>query len=329
MRARMKRGWKAEGRDAVGITLLALVVILVRTLFAPAPVELPFLPDFLQEYLSESSRDSFRGYPQDLGRSPLQPTSERASSAAIKNGEPFYFDPNTIDSTGFLQLGFSPSQTRSLLRYRASGVVFRKPEDFARAYVVSEQMYQKLLPYMRIAPTSSPQAEKPSSSIYEATPSSISPSPMTPPKSDSSPVAISPIAFPQRELIEINGADTSRLQKLRGIGPYYAQKIVQYRHRLGGFVAMEQLMEIEGIDEARFEMMKSQIEIDYALVRTINLKSTDQKTLGQHPYIGPYAARWIVHYRQQLGDTVCTLPSLLRRNIIKEQQAKWLEYYVE
>jgi DNA uptake protein ComE-like DNA-binding protein len=88
-------------------------------------------------------------------------------------------------------------------------------------------------------------------------------------------------------------------------------------------------MEVDGMDAARFEMMEPQIEINYALIRKIDLKTADQSLLGQHPYIGPYAARWIVHYREQLGDTVCTLPSLLRRNIIKPQQAQWLEYYVE
>ena len=337
MGARVKRGWKVEGRDAVGIVLLALVVILVRTLFAPAPVELLPLHELPQGYSQRYQRDSSEGYQQNFSHEPSREFSEESqrstgewvTNVEARRGEPFPFDPNTLDFEGFVQLGFSAAQAQALLRYRASGAVFRKPEDFARAYVVSKQMYQKLLPYIRIAPTSSPQAEKSSASIYEAAPSPITLSQVTPPEAADPPVTASLITSPQRELIEINSADTSRLQKIRGIGPYYAQKIVLYRHRLGGFVAMEQLMEIEGIDEARFEMMIPQIEIDYDLVRPLNLKSADQTTLGQHPYIGPYAARWIVHYRQQLGDTVCTLPSLLRRNIIKEQQVKWLEYYVE
>ena len=319
MCARSKRRWSVPQRDALGIVVLSLLVVLGRTLFAPAPINLPFPASVVG----------------DFGAAPVADESNTAL---------FLFDPNTLDSAGFVQLGFSPSQTRSLLRYRASGVVFRKPEDFSRSYAVSDQMYQKLLPYISIEPTRSPQAEKPSASRANAAPSSGTPFPATSPKEAAQPVIASPATPPkatalpvtasltaplQRELIEINSADTSRLQKIRGIGPYYAQKIVQYRQRLGGFAAMEQLMEIEGIDEARFEMMKPQIEIDYDLVRTIDLKSADQTTLGQHPYIGAYAARWIVHYRQQLGDTVCTLPSLLRRNIIKEQQAKWLEYYVE
>jgi len=33
--------------------------------------------------------------------------------------EPFVFDPNQLDSAGFVALGFSPKQSASILKYRA------------------------------------------------------------------------------------------------------------------------------------------------------------------------------------------------------------------
>ncbi|MBQ1754135.1 MAG: helix-hairpin-helix domain-containing protein, partial [Bacteroidales bacterium] len=36
--------------------------------------------------------------------------------------------------------------------------------------------------------------------------------------------------------LELNGADSAALVSLRGIGPWYARKILDYRDRLGGFV---------------------------------------------------------------------------------------------
>ena len=305
-----KRRWRrVEGRDALSIVALALLVILIRTLFAPAPILLPSPAEFASErppsepYSSRPRPESERTYSASS-----RPTSSRSSNAASRNSELFDFDPNTLDSTGFLRLGFSSAQTHSLLKYRASGALFRKPEDFSRAYVVSEQMYQRLLPYIRIA--LSPQT------LTERSQASTERSQIFTERSRS-------------ELIEINSADTARLKKLRGIGSYYAQKIVQYRERLGGFVSAEQIMEVEGIDEERFALFALQIDIDLNLIRKINLQTADQLTLGKHPYIGPYAARWIVHYREQLGDTICTPQSLLRRNIIKPREAEWLEYYVE
>ena len=325
MCAKEKRRWNVQQRDALGIVVLALLVVIIRMLFAPAPVVLPAPADFAPEQRTWERRGG-------------QEEGNRESEGSA----PFAFDPNTLDSAGFRRLGFSSGQTASLLRYRNSGAVFRKPEDFSRAYVVSEQMYQRLLPYIRIEPTprtasASPSASPPTNPPL-TNPPLANPLPATPPQPSSPlpspPANLPPPTPPQRtssrwELIEINGADTSRLQRLRGIGPYYAQRIVHYRERLGGFVAVEQLLEVEGMDEERFALFALQVDIDHSLVRKMDMRHADQSTLGKHPYIGPYAARWIVHYREQLGDTVCTLPSLLRRNIINTRQAQWLEYYLE
>jgi len=308
MCARERRRWNIQSRDALGVVVLTLLVIIIRTLFAPAPVQLPSPQSFIPEPPV---------YPEQTYSTPLpRPASGGSSSPTTYRDELFAFDPNTLDSAGFRKLGFSAAQTTSLLRYRTSGALFRRPEDFSRVYVVSEQMYQRLLPYIRI----------------EAQPQQIPAQQAQPPvqrQTEPPQRSTTPVRSSQRELIEINGADTFQLQRIRGIGTYYAQKIVQYRGRLGGFVSAQQLMEIEGIDATRFEMMASQIEIDETLVRKIDLKTADQSTLGQHPYIGPYAARWIVHYREQLGDTVCTLPVLVRRNILKAEQARGLGGYVE
>ena len=307
MGAGRKRGWKMESRDALGIVALALFIIIIRMLFTPAPIVLPAPQSIAPESSTGARPYLARTYP-----TPTRTTSVRPTLSASNNGELFIFDPNTLDSTGFLRLGFSASQAQSILKYRVSGAVFRKPEDFSRSYVVSESMYQRLAPYIQIKATQPQPQNRPQ--VQERSQSET---------------LFRIESRPQQEQIEINSADTSLLKRLRGIGPYYAQRIVQYRNRLGGFVAVEQLMEIEGIDTARFESMAPQIQIDFTLIRKIDLKTADQATLGQHPYIGPYAARWIVHFREQLGDTVCTLPSLVRRNIIKAQQSQWFEYYIQ
>jgi len=310
MCAKGKRGWKKESRDALGIVALALLIIMIRILFTPAPIILPSPQSLAPDPSTREQPYTPRTYS----------TPARSTPSASNRGELFIFDPNTLDSTGFRKLGFSASQTQSIVKYRSSGAVFRKPEDFSRSYVVSEQMYQRLAPYIEIKSTQPQPQLQPQ------------PQPLNRPQIEEheQPESLPlPASRPQQGQVEINGADTSLLRRLRGVGPYYAQRIIQYRDRLGGFVAAEQLMEIDGIDATRFEMMASQIQIDFALVRKIDLKTADQTTLGQHPYIGPYAARWIVHYREQLGDTVCTLPSLVRRNIIKTQQSQWLEYYVQ
>ena len=67
-----------------------------------------------------------------------------------KRVESFRFDPNTADEDTFCRLGFSPKQARSIISYRQKGGRFRRKEDFARSYVVSDSIYRRLEPYIDI-----------------------------------------------------------------------------------------------------------------------------------------------------------------------------------
>ena len=62
------------------------------------------------------------------------------------------FDPNTADSVLLRQLGLPVYIVRNILKYRAKGGVFRSPESFSRIYGLKEEVYQKLKPYITIAP---------------------------------------------------------------------------------------------------------------------------------------------------------------------------------
>ena len=53
--------------------------------------------------------------------------------------------------------------------------------------------------------------------------------------------------------IPLNSATLSQLMTVPGIGEVYAQRILSYREMYGDFTSLEQLMEIDGIGESRFE----------------------------------------------------------------------------
>ncbi len=44
-----------------------------------------------------------------------------------------------------------------------------------------------------------------------------------------------------KELIQLNIADTTQLKSVRGIGSFFAKRIIKYRDRLGGFTSFKQL----------------------------------------------------------------------------------------
>lgn len=59
--------------------------------------------------------------------------------------------------------------------------------------------------------------------------------------------------------ININTADLQTLMTLPGIGEIYAQRIIDYRTAHGRFTDINQLKEVEGIGEKRFEAIKDYI----------------------------------------------------------------------
>jgi len=57
--------------------------------------------------------------------------------------------------------------------------------------------------------------------------------------------------------VNINTADANELQRIPGIGPVSAKKIVDHRDRYGPFGRPEEILIIDGISEKRFRELRS------------------------------------------------------------------------
>ncbi len=62
-------------------------------------------------------------------------------------------------------------------------------------------------------------------------------------------------------LININTASLEELDRLDGVGPSTAQKIVDYRTENGGFKTIDEIKEVPGIGDAKFAAMKDSITV--------------------------------------------------------------------
>ena len=100
--------------------------------------------------------------------SAVMPGSDRASRVVRKNAphspaveavreklaprrvESFRFNPNTVSVEDLQRLGFSLKQAQSIENYRLKGGRFRRPEDFAKSFVVSDSVFARLQPYIDI-----------------------------------------------------------------------------------------------------------------------------------------------------------------------------------
>jgi competence protein ComEA len=61
--------------------------------------------------------------------------------------------------------------------------------------------------------------------------------------------------------ININTASADELTTLPGIGPSYAQRIVEHREKNGPFKRVEDLLNVRGIGDKTFERIKDRITV--------------------------------------------------------------------
>jgi competence protein ComEA len=127
--------------------------------------------------------------------------------------------------------------------------------------------------------------------------------------------------------ININTADTSELDLLKGISFATASRVLRYKERLGGYINKEQLKEVWGMDSNTYEILIANTIIEQNSQKHININKADLKTLGSHPYIGYKLAKLIVNYRTQHGDYV-TVRDLLKIHVMNEEIFAKIEPYI-
>lgn len=61
--------------------------------------------------------------------------------------------------------------------------------------------------------------------------------------------------------LDLNTATAEELQELPGIGEVIAQRIIDYRELCGRFLDPEQLMEVDGIGQAKYEKLRELVTV--------------------------------------------------------------------
>jgi competence protein ComEA len=62
-------------------------------------------------------------------------------------------------------------------------------------------------------------------------------------------------------LLDLNTATVAQFDTLPGVGPVLAQRLVDYRTANGGFRSVDQLREVDGIGESRFQKLKALVTV--------------------------------------------------------------------
>ncbi|MFT3753066.1 MAG: helix-hairpin-helix domain-containing protein [Paludibacter sp.] len=182
----------------------------------------------------------------------------------------FAFDPNTIDSAGFVRLGLKPFIASNILKYRSKGGRFRTAADFGKVYGILPDKLKELEPYISIAEIKTDKKESISAKRTDI-------------------------------IVDLNSADTTLLMQIKGIGRGYAKGIVRFRQSTGGFVSVDQLSEVYGMRPENLEKIRPYCTINQSLIQKIKVNIATAQRLDAHPYLNFYQARAIYELRRNKG----------------------------
>ena len=101
--------------------------------------------------------------------------------------------------------------------------------------------------------------------------------------------------------VELNDCDTSDIMRIPQFGAKRAQKLVEYRRKLGGFHSFEQLHEIYVLQSMDVRHLEKYFTIDVQKIRKIHVNRATYQQLVAHPYFDAYLAKTILQYREKNG----------------------------
>ena len=270
----------SKGERVAIITILAAVLILILAcLFRPS-----------RKTLSDDSLhnlDSLLALYQTAIEQQQQQQAEKAQEVAELH--PFPFNPKTITEEEWRQIGLTDRQVRNIMNSKAKGGKFYSKNDLGKLYTISEEEFAQLESFIVLPEVSRGKNTKPASqggvsTLRQAQGSTTAPS-------EKKPIPI----------VDLNTVDSTTLVELPQIGGFMASRILEFRDKLGGFVDLEQLRDVKGMDEARFAAIKPYIIIGEVETHKIDVNRADFKTLVHHPYLSYEQVKRIVNQREKRG----------------------------
>ena len=180
-----------------------------------------------------------------------------------------FFDPNNADFNQLIEFGFNRFQANNLINYRTKVGLFKIRNDLLKIYGVDTAFFKSIENHIQI------------NIVEEATTES------------GGPVLVH---------VELNGADSTDLVQLNGIGPAYANRIIKYRNLLGGFYSTAQILEVYNFPVETFQKIENSISADTVLIKKIRLNFAEFPDLIRHPYFNKKQVEAVLNFRNKNGS---------------------------
>ena len=221
-------------------------------------------------------------------RKGIELAPSKIERVAEKRDSLFTFDPNTVTYDELLLLGFDKRTAVGIIKYRTAGKVFGIAEELALCYGVTDSMFTRVRPYIRIGKeyATKPKVERVKTDSVKAKRSS----------------RFSPRPFEKFSI------DTVGVEYLRLIGfsTRQAEALIEYRKRGKGIFSMNELRDCYAVSEEMADSLEHFVILSvrdpYAGLVEIN--SADSATLRKVRGIGAKTVVAVMQYRKLLGGFV-------------------------
>jgi competence ComEA-like helix-hairpin-helix protein len=223
----------------------------------------------------------------------------------VKEIKLFPFDPNTASELELLTLGVEKNIVKNLIKYREKGGHFYKKDDLKKIYNFSEIDFLRLCNYIQINDNQKSTHNYFSSSKQGATEKAE--------KKE------------QSLLIDVNTASQSEWLQLHGIGVTFANRICEYREKLGGFASLEQLKETNGLPDSVYYHIVPFLRIS-PITRKLHINKASIEELA-HPYVSRKQAEVLARYRMNHGAFV-NFEDLKKTGVFTDKNIEKLKSYI-
>lgn len=275
----MKRRFpKSEMRGLCAVVVILLVTALC-VVWWQGTAERDVVPA-----MSDAERSALADFESQMAADTAAGPSWSASEPSSR-GELFAFNPNTADASTLRRLGLTDRQISNLMKYRAAGGRWRSADDFSRLYGLSAAEFERLRPYVVIAPLDGEAVSRTGRGEAAS-------------RTDRQRDYVKVEKLPAGTKVNLATADTTLLKQIPGIGSWYARKICRYRESLGGFVSLAQLAEVEGLPEGLAEWFEP---IREPKVRQLDINHATFSQLVRHPYLSYEQVKAVFDYRRKFG----------------------------
>jgi competence protein ComEA len=300
-------------KERTGIFILLSLIVLFLLLPLAYPLLIKTKPTATTAFEKEiaglkiKQQDTTNAYAaKDPGEDrfvPYAQPNEKDNRPYKPKGELFYFDPNTASGNDWQRLGVRDKTITTIQNYLSKGGHFYKAEDISKIWGLHADEVKRLLPYVQIAAKEN----------------------NSPPKKYETKNFDKPKSSPS--IIDINTADTSSFIALPGIGSKLAQRIINFRDKLGGFYKTEQVAETFGLPDSTFQKIKSRLSASNTTIKQLNINTASIDEMKSHPYIRYALANAILQYRTQHGN-FAAVADIKKIMLVTEEVYAKLEAYL-